>query len=313
MSRVLTPTKNLSHEKWLEYRRTGIGGSDASTIVGLNPYSSLFKLYADKKGLISSLADNEAMRQGRDFEEYVAKRFTEATGKKVRRRNYMFQHDDYDYILADIDREIIGENAGLECKTTSVFNKSDFENGEIPLTYYVQMTHYMAVMGYKRMYLAVLILSKGFYWFVIERNEDEINSLVSAESNFWNSYVVPGIPPELDGSEATKNAIAEIYPSETDTETNVVLSEELMSEYKRVNEVFSNSKVRLEEIKNTIKEALGQCAYGKSSSYNISFKKQEKATIDSRALKQAYPDIYKQFLKKSSSRTLRISSIVKEK
>lgn len=312
MSRILTPTKDLPHEKWLEYRRTGIGGSDAATIVGLNPYGSLFKLYADKKGLITSIPDNEAMRQGRDLEEYVAKRFTEATGKKVRRRNYMFQHDKYDYVLADIDREIIGENAGLECKTTSVFNKSDFENGEIPLTYYVQMTHYMAVMGYERMYLAVLILSKGFYWFVIERNEDEINNLVSAESNFWDSYVVPGTPPELDGSEATKNAIAEIYPSEVDTETNVILPEELMSEYKRVNEAFSNSKVKLEEIKNTIKATLGQCAYGKSGSYNISFKKQEKATIDSKALKKTYPDVYKQFLKKSSARTLRIS-LIKEK
>ena len=29
--------------------------------------------------------DNEAMREGRDLEEYVARRFMEETGKKVRR------------------------------------------------------------------------------------------------------------------------------------------------------------------------------------------------------------------------------------
>ena len=72
MSRILVSTKDLPHEEWLKYRRTGIGGSDASTIIGLNPYNSLFRLYADKKGFISAKEDNEAMRQGRDFEEYVA-------------------------------------------------------------------------------------------------------------------------------------------------------------------------------------------------------------------------------------------------
>lgn len=309
MSRVLTSTKDLSHEEWLKYRQTGIGGSDASTIVGLNPYNSLFRLYADKQGLISAKEDTEVMRQGRDFEEYVAKRFCEATGKKVRRRNYMFQHDDYDYILADIDRDIIGENAGLECKTTSLFNKSDFENGEIPLTYYVQMMHYMAVMGYEKMYLAVLILSKGFYWFTVERDEEEINSLINAESAFWNDYIVPKIAPPLDGSEATKKALSEIYPIETDIETNVALPEDLMSEYERTNDIFETSKAKLEKIKNTVKSTLGQCAYGKSESYKVSFKNQERTTIDSKALKSKYPDIYKELSKTSSTRTLRISII----
>lgn len=309
MSRILVSTKDLPHEEWLKYRRTGIGGSDASTIIGLNPYNSLFRLYADKKGFISAKEDNEAMRQGRDFEEYVAKRFCEATGKNVRRRNYMFQHDNYDYILADIDREVVGENAGLECKTASLFNKSDFENGEIPLTYYVQMMHYMAVMGYEKMYLAVLILSKGFYWFEVERNENEIDNLISAEISFWNNHIIPSVPPEIDSSDATKEALSEVYPFETDVETNVALPEDLMSEYERVSDVFESSKAKLEEIKNTIKEILGQCAYGKSDNYKVSFKNQERTTIDSKALKAKCPETYKQFSKKSSVRTLRISMI----
>lgn len=309
MSRILVSTKDLPHDKWLEYRRTGIGGSDASTVIGLNPYNSLFRLYADKQGLIPAKADNEAMRQGRDFEEYVAKRFEEATGKKVRRRNYMFQHDNYDYILADIDREIIGENAGLECKTTSVFNKSDFESGEIPLTYYVQMMHYMAVMGYDRMYLAVLILSKGFYWFTLERDEHEINYLINAETAFWNDYVVPKIAPPIDGSEATEKALAEIYPAETDTETNVALPEDLMSEYERTNNLCKCANRRLEEIKNTIKDTLGQCAYGESDGYKVSYKGQKKTNIDSKALKSKYPDIYRELSKTSVTRTLRITNV----
>ncbi|MEE0264177.1 MAG: YqaJ viral recombinase family protein [Acutalibacteraceae bacterium] len=306
MSRILTSTKDLPHDKWLEYRRTGIGGSDASTVVGLNPYSSLYKLYADKKGLISATEDTEVMRQGRDFEEYVAKRFTEATGKKVRRRNYMFQHDDYDYILADIDREIIGENAGLECKTTSVFNKSDFENGEIPLTYYVQMTHYMAVMGYDRMYLAVLILSKGFYWFVIERDEDEITALLQAESDFWNDYIIPEKMPPIDGSEATQETISEMYPDGADNET-ITISDNLMQKYKRLKELSADVDNQLNAVKSEIKTVLGDNIYGACNGYKVTWKTQNKTTVDTKKLKKEYPHIYEAVAKSSSSRVLRIT------
>ena len=137
---------DIPREEWLQYRRTGIGGSDSSTIVGLNPYSSLFYLYNDKLGLLPEKNDTEAMRQGRDLEQYVADRWMERTGKRCKRNNYMWRSTEHPCMLADIDREVVGENAGLECKTTSVYNHSDFQNGEIPPTYYVHCMHYMAVI-----------------------------------------------------------------------------------------------------------------------------------------------------------------------
>ena len=73
--------------------------------------------YMDKVSEEIEEIDNEAMRQGREFEDYVARRFTEATGRKVRRANAMFYHEKYPFMLADIDRMVVGENAGLECKT----------------------------------------------------------------------------------------------------------------------------------------------------------------------------------------------------
>lgn len=203
--------KKISHDEWLDTRRTGIGGSDSSTIVGLNPYNSPYALYLDKIGDCAEKPDNEAMRQGRDFEQYVADRWMEATGKKCRRNNFMWRSTRWPYMLADIDREIVGENAGLECKTTSVFNKSDLAGGEIPQTYYVQCQHYMAVLGFDRMYLAVLVLNRGFYHFVIERDEAEIEALAAAEGEFWQC-ITNQQPPEVDGSEATVNAIKKQYP-----------------------------------------------------------------------------------------------------
>ena len=203
----------ITREQWLEYRRSGIGGSDAATIVGLNPFSSPYYLFCDKMGALPEKEDTEAMRQGRDLEQYVAERWMERTGKRVKRNNTMWRSTVWPWMLADIDREVVGENAGLECKTTSLYNKHDFAGGEIPLTYYVQCQHYMAVMGFERMYLAVLVLNRGFYDFVIERDEKEIDTLAAAEGEFWR-MVEDETPPDIDGSEATVNAIRAMHPDE---------------------------------------------------------------------------------------------------
>ncbi len=103
-------TKDLEHAKWLRYRKQGIGGSDAGAICGLNPYCTAIHVYYDKTSDTIEETDNEAMRQGREFEEYVAQRFMEATGKKVRRTHYMYQHPKYPFMLADVEID-----CGREC------------------------------------------------------------------------------------------------------------------------------------------------------------------------------------------------------
>ena len=307
MTEIITSTKDLPHDKWLEIRRTGIGGSDAATVVGLNPYSSLFKLYADKKALIPAADDTEVMRQGRDFEEYVARRFCEATGKKVRRRNFMFRSAEHPVMIADIDREIVGENAGLECKTTSLFNKHDFEGGEIPLYYYVQMTHYMAVMGYDRMYLAVLVLSKAFYWFVIERDEGEINELVSSEDRFWHDYVITDTPPAPDGSEATSEAIKAIYNDDVARDLTTPVPDELMTSYEAAKSLHDEAKNKLDELKARIQLTLGECGCGESKGYKVSWLPQSRTTIDSKKLKSEFPEAYEECRKTSRTRVLKVN------
>lgn len=307
MPKILTSTTNISRDEWLEFRKMGIGGSDAAAVVGLNPFKSQYSLYADKLRLLPTQEDTEIMRQGRDFEEYVAKRFCEATGKKVRRRNYMFQHDEHDFMLADIDREIIGENAGLECKTTSLFNKSDFENGEIPLYYYVQMMHYMAVMGYEKMYLAVLVLSKAFYWFEIKRDEDEIEALTASERRFWTENVLRHTPPPLDGSEATTEAVRVIYTPVPQGDFVETIPEDIMKEYEQAKEIADKAAERMQAIKNTISAAVGDSGRGESEAFKISWLAQSRTTIDSKKLKAEYPEIYDKCSKSSTSRVLRIT------
>ena len=298
---------DITHDEWLAFRRTGIGGSDASTIVGLNPYSSLYYLYNDKLGLLAPKDDTESMRQGRDFEQYVADRWMEATGKKCQRNNFMWRSIEHPFMLADIDREIVGENAGLECKTTSVYNRHDFEGGEIPLTYYVQCQHYMAVMGFDRMYLAVLVLTKGFYTYVIERDETEISALVEAERAFWEDHLVPQIPPDLDGSEATQLALRQRYPEDHGGCIRLGKSTaQKLETLASVQEELKALKQSESEIKADLMAALGDYSDGETDHWCVSWKNQSRSSVDTKALKNSYPDAYAACLRISSGRILKI-------
>lgn len=97
----------LTHEEWLEERRKSIGGSDAAALVGMNPYVTPYMLWADKTGRLPPKEDNEAMRQGRDLEAYVAQRFCESSGKKVHVHSQMLRNPEYPFAHANIDLSLI--------------------------------------------------------------------------------------------------------------------------------------------------------------------------------------------------------------
>lgn len=297
----------ITREQWLEYRRSGIGGSDASTIVGLNPYSSPYYLFCDKMGALPEKEDNEAMRQGRDLEQYVANRWMERTGKRVKRNNTMWRSTVWPWMLADIDREVVGENAGLECKTTSVYNKHDFAGGEIPLTYYVQCQHYMAVMGFDRMYLAVLVLNRGFYDFVIERDEEEINSLAAAEGEFWDRLQREE-PPELDGSDATMTALKQLYPEE-DSGLELTLPSDTASELKQfqhIQEAITDLQSERDAIKARTMARMGEAALAVAQDMTCSWVTRRRTSVDTAALKKECPEIYRKYLKTTEYRVFSV-------
>lgn len=303
MPRILTKTKDMPREDWLAYRRTGIGGSDAATVCGLNPYSSLIELWADKTGRLPDKEDNEAMRTGRDLEEYVAERFCEATGKKVERRNAIFQHDHYDFITANIDRKIVGENAGLECKTTNAFNKSDFENGEIPRYYYVQCVHYMNVMGFDKMYLAVLVMGKAFYWFEIPYDKAEGDALLKMEVDFWNNHIIPDVRPEPDGSESAKETLDAIFEERVENMITIFEQEEIAAKLAEIKAEKKRIEAEEKQLQQALINALETNTRGVTLNYEVSYLARSRTGVDSKKLKAEFPDVYEKVKTESSYST----------
>lgn len=292
MARILAKTKDMSRDEWLKLRRTGIGGSDAATVCGLNPNSSLIELWADKTGRLPDKDDTEAMRVGRDLEEYVAARFCEATGKKVERQNKIFQHDKYDFITANIDRKVIGENTGLECKTTNSFARSDFENGEIPRYYYCQCMHYMNVMGFDKMYLAILVMGKAFYWFEIPYEPNEGAALLQMEIDFWNNYIIPDARPEPDGTESAKEVLNQLFEERIENSITIFEQEEIaakLAEIKARKKEMESEEKRLQQV---LVNALENNSRGLTLNYEVSYLTRGRTGIDSKRLKAEFPEVY---------------------
>lgn len=298
--------KDLSHEQWLELRRSGIGGSDAATIVGMNPYSSKLTLYADKKGILPEKEDSEAMRLGRDLEDYVAQRFAEETGKKIKRSGYMWRHPMYEFILANIDREIVGEDAFLECKTTMNYERHDYDSGAIPLNYYCQCMHYMAVTGCEKAYLAVLVFGKGFYWFEIKRDEDEINALIDNEVEWWQSYVLQDRPPLADGSDSSMDTLSKLHPRCDGNTTQIAGMDNAMRSYMELGDAIKRLQEQQNEVKAQLCQTLGNSSVGIGRDYSFSWKTQSTRRLNAKRLQADHPEIYEEYAEATESRVFRV-------
>jgi len=295
---ILIKTNELSHDEWLKQRTSGIGGSDCSAILGMNPYMSPFDVYANKLNLIPDKPDNEAMRQGRDLEAYVAERFCEATGKKVRRRNAILHHPEYPWMLGNVDRLVIGEQAGMEAKTTSILNRSQFRAGEYPDNYYVQCMHYLAVTGLQKWYLAVLVLNKGFHIFEIDRDEEEIKSLIEAEKYFWEYHVQKQIPPPPDGSKAAGECLKALYPEAAEGEIrNLYGNEGKLGSYMEFNRQIKIMETDRDKIEQELKLEMKDAEEGKASGYLVRWKNRSRSNFDGARLQKEQPDLYKTYLK----------------
>lgn len=276
---MITKVKTANHDEWLALRKKYIGGSDAATVVGMNTFSSPYALWAEKTGRIPGFSGNLSTEVGAYLEDFVAKKFEQETGKKVRRVNQSFLNDQYPWSIGNIDREIVGEDAGLEIKTTSELNLKKFKGGEYPENYYCQCVHYLAVTGKQRWYLAVLIGNREFQWFNIERDEEEIAALMQAEQEFWE-YVKSNTPPPADGAKATTETIVTLYPESDDSDVDLYCYESDLMQYLELTARIKELEKQRDEHSNRVKSFMAEAGKGGTDSYSVSWKTAQRNTFD---------------------------------
>ena len=304
----LVSTLNMEKTEWLKYRKQGIGGSDAGAVCGFNPYRTALQVYQDKTTDETEEIDNEAMRQGREFEDYVARRFTEATGKKVRRANAMFYDEANPFMLADVDRMVVGENAGLECKTASPYMEDKWKDGRIPLSYQIQCCHYMSVCNAEAWYIAVLIYGRDFKFYRLERDEKMLADLVKIEKDFWENHVLKRVLPSPDGSKLADSVIAEYFKRSIDRTIPLNGFNEKLERRQELAEIMAEMETEKKRIEQELKLYLGETESAENEQYRVSWKSVSSSRIDEKRLKEERPEVYKQYQKTTQSRRFTVKA-----
>lgn len=299
---ILTVEQSKDRKKWLETRRHGIGGSDAGVVMGVNPYRGRLSLWMEKTGQQEpqDLSDNEAVYWGNKNEANIADYFCEKTGKKVRRCGTM-QSTEYPWLLANVDRLIEGENAGLEIKTAGVKQYPRWKEEEVPDEYYCQVQHYMLVTGCDKWYVAVLIGGNEGIIKEIPRNEEFIAELFEKEAAFW-TLVEHNIMPDVDGTDDTKTALSNLYP-QANVESALVLEstdklEEIFKDYADYKKTIAQLENLATECENRIKALMGENEFCQIGTHKATWKNVAgRESVDTKRLKAEMFDVYKKYMK----------------
>lgn len=305
MTVVLTSTENLPYEEWLEWRKKGIGGSDASIVCGINRYKSPVELWMEKTNQLPYQEAGEAAYWGTQLESLVRSEFTKRTGIAVKQVDQLLQSDAHPFMLANLDGECIHPTHGkciFEAKTASAYKSGEWDD-DIPDAYVLQVQHYMAVTGYLGAYIAVLIGGNTFRWKFIERDEEMISVLIQLEGNFWE-HVQSMVPPALDGSEAAAKFIGEQFPNSL-SKSQIVLPEtasSLIQQYEAACENIAQYTVQKQEAENLLKQMIGENEIGTTGEHVITWKSVSQERLDSKTLKSEHPTLYKKYANKTSYR-----------
>lgn len=298
----LVDTRTLDRQQWLYVRQGGIGSSDAAAAVGLCPYKSQLELWMEKTGRTPAEDAPPGMDDPRYWgtllEPYVAVAYSQQTDRKVRKVNAVLQHPTFPYMLANIDREVVGcpDVQILECKTAGEWGSKLWRDG-VPEYVQLQVQHQLAVTNQKAADVAVLLCGQRLEVHRIERDEEVIARLMVLEARFWQ-YVTTDIEPPADGSESAGKALRQLYPG-GGTTLDFCENRELSDTFAELVVLKDELEVRgkhAEQLKQALQQAMGDAARAVFATGEVSFKRaQDGTSLDTRRLTQNHPDLVAQY------------------
>lgn len=301
----LVETKQMERDKWLAVRQSGIGGSDAAAAIGLNPYKSPLALWMEKTGRGEMLPqidiedDTQPVYWGSILEPIVAKHYSKRTGNKVRRVNAVLQHPTIPFMLANLDREIVGNTDVqiLECKTAGMNGAKLWKDG-IPDYVQVQVMHQLAVTGKQTADVAVLICGQDLQIHRIERDETMIENLIKLERQFWY-YVENDIAPPADGSMSAEQALRCLFPNDDGEVVDLTADADLNHVFDDLQETRQLLKsIHADEAKmqQRLIQAIGTAAHARFRNGSISYKRsKDSMVLDSKRMAAENPDLALQY------------------
>lgn len=293
-----------------------IGGSDTAAILGVSPWKSKFQLFQEKIGEFHeevTPAKQKIFNRGKRWEPIVIEMLVdelEDRGHDVQiiARNERYLDPEHSFLAAEIDLELLldGEHVNGEMKTVHPFAAKDWgeqDTDEIPIYYTSQVLHGQMVTGRSKTIVAALIGADDLRVHQVNRDDEMIQIIRNQEVWFWDSIqnLEPPEPTTLDD-------ILRFYSRDSGEamEANSELLD-LIDELKAVKQEQKNNEAAETRLKvmigKIVKTASVAIFNGKPV---LTWKAQSTDRLDIEAIKKQAPGIYKQYLKTSDSRVLRL-------
>lgn len=294
---------------WHAWRAEGIGGSEISAVVGLNPWSSPTALYLEKIGLGSPVVESRPMRLGKDLEDFLGEIFERETGLFLVGAQTRVEHPDLPWARATLDGYAAesrdGEPIGVvELKTVGEGRRA--WTVELPDRVQCQVQWQLFVTGLLRAWVVVLGGDRGglsYEIIPVDRDERAIAVLVEQGADFWRR-VVDRDPPPADGSQSTTDALRDAYPT-ADKGTQVSLDHmvDVLDQYVAAEAEEKAAKARVTALRNRLVAVIGKAEEGTvDGEVAISYRMTMSRRIASSRMRDEAPDLYRQWLEPVYSR-----------
>ncbi len=325
----------LTKEQLLE-RRKGLGGSDASAVVGLSKYATPLDIYLDKTTDVVK-ETTEAMRRGTILEPFVRSLYEKETGHTVQEICQTERHKEHTFMLANLDGVLPSERALVEFKTANYTTKKNWGtpgSDEIPQEYLIQVSHYAAVMDIDTVHIGVLFgdetlfksfrvlqdfqrtygcdlpldyIGVDFSIYTYQRNRELERKLINKERSFWFDHVEKRIAPSPQAGNI--DDLLKAYPVAEDQ--TVQVGEE---EARKIQELadLKQKKKEIEDQEEAIKASVVSLFGSASSLVDSSNKllatwKNKTRTLFNRSdFSKEHPDLCQTFMTQSTTRELRL-------
>lgn len=306
--RKILDKSNMTEEDWQAYRekQKGIGGSDVATILGLNPYKSIFTLWLEKTGQIEPpVLNNEYIEWGNILEPVIREKFAKETGFEVEENHWVMLHDQHDFMVANVDGEVTdpqfaGKKGVLEIKTAGERMRDQWEDGP-PNHYMLQLQHYLAVLDYSYGYVAVLIGGNTFKYYLVERDDYVIDNIIQAEAEFME-MVENGVAPEISGHASDSDYLATAFPEDNGEigELSDIL-EVYAKQYFSLQEQMKILQEEADYLKNLIKYEMKDFRILKSDDIRVNMPTIKKVSFDAKQFEKDHPELYQKYKNKETT------------
>lgn len=283
-----------------------IGSSEIAAVMGLSRWTTPLKLWAMKTGRMKLEEVPEAMEWGTRLEAVVAEKFAEKNDMKLMAYKKRFVHPEYPFISCELDRIRVGTDEIVEVKTCSAYSVKEWEAEEVPIEYVLQVNLALGLSGRTIGYFAVLIGGQKYIQKKITFDKDLYEKQVEAAVRFWNTFVIPDVPPQAVGDD--QETLVALYPESV---PNIVYFEgadlnevnALMNDRGKALGALKLAEDELDEIEARLKQKMGENEAAETDTYKLSWKTQKRSSVDTARLKE--DGLYEKYAKSSTCRVFK--------